>query len=121
MVTIPGFTHPVADFYLEDALEVTGFQIGRSSKWARKGAAGSCQLGDQSAYSGATARSLALADEEVINYDLIEALVAHILGRCSNAGAILIFLPGAPEISRLVRALQVRLLIWDSLMWSALC
>ena len=32
IVNIPGFTHPVEDFYLEDVLEQTGFQIGRGSK-----------------------------------------------------------------------------------------
>ena len=32
VVSIPGFTHPVQDLYLEDVLEQTGFQIGRGSK-----------------------------------------------------------------------------------------
>ena len=32
VLTIPGFTHPVTDYYLEDALELTGFTIGRGSK-----------------------------------------------------------------------------------------
>lgn len=32
IVSIAGFTHPVQDLYLEDVLEQTGFQIGRTSK-----------------------------------------------------------------------------------------
>ena len=32
LVTIPGFTHPVQDLFLEDVLERTGFTIGRGSK-----------------------------------------------------------------------------------------
>ena len=32
IVSIAGFTHPVQDLYLEDILERTGFQIGRTSK-----------------------------------------------------------------------------------------
>ena len=34
VITIPGFTHPVRDLFLEDALEQTGFVVGRGSKWA---------------------------------------------------------------------------------------
>jgi hypothetical protein len=34
VLTIPGFTHPVRDLFLEDALEQTGFVVGRGSKWA---------------------------------------------------------------------------------------
>lgn len=33
-MTIPGFTHPVRDLFLEDALELTGFQVGHGSRWA---------------------------------------------------------------------------------------
>ena len=62
-------------------------------------------------YSAATLRSLAVIDEELINYELLEALVAHLITRDpapgQTANAMLIFLPGAPEISRLVRILQV--------------
>lgn len=32
MLTIPGFTHPVRDFHLEDVLELTGFKISRGSR-----------------------------------------------------------------------------------------
>ena len=32
MLAIPGRTFPVRDLYLEDALELTGFAIGRSSR-----------------------------------------------------------------------------------------
>ena len=35
-MTIPGFTHPVRPFWIEDALEQTGYQVGKDSKWAKK-------------------------------------------------------------------------------------
>ena len=61
-------------------------------------------------YSQVTQRSLQTVDESLINYELLEALVCHIVSSqqatSSDANAILIFMPGAPEISRLVRALQ---------------
>mmetsp|Transcript_21181 Transcript_21181/g.58791 ORF Transcript_21181/g.58791 Transcript_21181/m.58791 type:complete len:1160 (+) Transcript_21181:1213-4692(+) len=72
------------------------------------------QLSDQ------TLRSLANVEEACVNYDLVCAIVAYILelehregpgaltgGKVSGGGpgCILIFLPGAPEISRLQRTL----------------
>ena len=35
-LTIPGFTHPVRDLFLEDVLEATGFAVGRGSRWAKR-------------------------------------------------------------------------------------
>ncbi|KAK9846310.1 hypothetical protein WJX81_001334 [Elliptochloris bilobata] len=79
-------------------------------------------------YGEATRRSLAVVDEAVLNFELLEALVAHIVAAeaargpdallqgwesgstepppSGDAGAILVFLPGAPEIGRAVRALS---------------
>ncbi|BFI42914.1 ATP-dependent RNA helicase DHX57 [Marchantia polymorpha subsp. ruderalis] len=36
IVSIPGFTYPVQELYLEDALDLTGFKIGRNSRYAMK-------------------------------------------------------------------------------------
>lgn len=35
-LTIPGFTYPVREFYLEDILEMTGHTVARTSRFARK-------------------------------------------------------------------------------------
>ncbi|GAQ91802.1 ATP-dependent RNA helicase A [Klebsormidium nitens] len=40
VVSIPGFTHPVRELYLEDVLEMTGEVIGARSRYAKKKAAG---------------------------------------------------------------------------------
>lgn len=32
LLTIPGFTHPVKDLYLEDALQMTGYKVGAGSR-----------------------------------------------------------------------------------------
>lgn len=93
VLTIPGFTHPVTDFFLEDALEATGMVIGRTSKWAKKSAQGKGEsakgslddaaaelLGSDRAaakYSPQTLESLRNVDEALLNYDLIEAMVVH--------------------------------------------
>ena len=35
-VFIQGFTHPVREYFLEDVLEMTGFLVGKASRWAKK-------------------------------------------------------------------------------------
>ncbi|GIL84569.1 hypothetical protein Vretifemale_13233, partial [Volvox reticuliferus] len=144
MMTIPGFTYPVREFYLEDAFELTGHVVGQSSKYARRGGGGGGK-GQRSgkgeaapslpalsqalpSYSQSTLRSLENVDESQVNYDLLVDLVAHIIerhkqdgaaaflsdwpqafssgrGDVSGGGAILVFLPGAPEISKMQRML----------------
>ena len=134
VISIPGFTHPVRDLFLEDALEATGTTISRGSRYAKKHAGKEAKgkyTDAASPYSDLTLRSLAAVDESIINYDLVVALVAHILSleatqgpgallqgwdgngaplakptATSPTGAILIFMPGAPEISRAVRAIE---------------
>lgn len=135
-------THACADLFLEDALESTGLLIGKSSKWAKRsgsgkqGKDGSAGSGDAAGgggggaaadqedgsgaggsglgqYSEQTRISLSNVDESLVNTDLIEALVAHLIssrgqqqqqqaggggkrrgGGDDDANAILIFAPG---------------------------
>lgn len=84
--------------------------------------------GSLPSYTEATLRSLSVVDEDQINYDLLVDVVAEVIrrhrrdgaaafmtdwpqaytsgkGDMSGGGAILVFLPGAPEISRLQRLL----------------
>eukprot|EP00775_Hariotina_reticulata_P004412 gene4412-4665_t len=182
-LTIPGFTHPVRQLWLEDALQQTGIIIGKQSRYAKRQrpTANSWAAGDgaddkpeddideeetletaaggngagsdavpesggngaglgadapQGGYDDEVMRSLQLVDPALINYELIEALVCHVLevqqqsgpagllkgwrsapagaleaaaasaGGRGMMGAVLIFMPGAPEIDRLVRQLQ---------------
>ena len=113
IISIPGFTHPVQDFFLDDIFERTGYEIGKSSKWARKDAKSiDVDEPEKSEYSPSTIKSLSLVDETNINTELIEILVAHIIredikNKSGNSlGAILIFVPGAALINRLVKGLQ---------------
>ncbi len=84
-ITIPGFTYPVREFYLEDAFELTGHVIGRDNKYARRGGPRRGGKGQQQggegeeggggdlvlsgslpSYSEATLRSLAVVDEDQV-------------------------------------------------------
>ena len=40
VVTIPGFTHPVRDLFLEDVFELTGYRVGAKSRYAKRDAKG---------------------------------------------------------------------------------
>jgi ATP-dependent RNA helicase DHX57 len=132
VITIPGFTHPVQDLFLEDVLESTGFVVGKSSKWALKnnnnnsskdsghkessGAGGdnsnkksddTSSSSNDTHYSDQTRKSLANIDETLVNYELIEQLVAYILkNNTHQGGSLVIFAPGADEISKICRILS---------------
>jgi ATP-dependent RNA helicase DHX57 len=116
VISIPGFTHPVRDCFLEDVLELTGYQVGKTSKWAKKSVKGEDALVDRyraAGYSDTVARSMAVVDESAINVDLVEALVCSVLKQAAVDGsprkpnnAILIFVPGAYLITKLVKALS---------------
>lgn len=44
VVSIPGFTFPVQEYYLEDALDLTGYKVGRNSRYAMRKKASSSDL-----------------------------------------------------------------------------
>jgi ATP-dependent RNA helicase DHX57 len=101
-IEIPGFTHPVTDYYLEDILENTGH---RSSLKTPKKKSGDSDLAtwqrqyQQSGYSEATVKALEpYRNQESIDYELIVNTVRYITENDEKIdggmGAILIFLPG---------------------------
>lgn len=121
MINIPGFTFPVKELYLEDVLEITGFEIqgkkdqggggaGPAPKWHRHTQRGRAEergrndyedfiapylrdMENKGVYSRRTLSSLASNQCEEINYELIATLV-HKIHTTEGEGAILIFLPG---------------------------
>ena len=56
--------------------------------------------------------SLAIADESVINYELIAELLEHI-AQNEDDGAILVFMPGMMEITKTIEELQKKYLFQD--------
>eukprot|EP00667_Euglena_gracilis_P008061 EG_transcript_8154 len=133
VIDIPGRLHPITEYYLEDALDWTGYKIqklGKGGKGKGKGkgkgrgrgadeddaaAEGPSeeQLNDvqlqlaakEATYSDDVVKSLALWSEREIHVELIKQLVYrfHVEG---GAGAILIFLPGWGDIAKCHAALQ---------------
>ena len=128
-VDVPGFTYPVREFFLEDCVEATGFVVGKGSKLARKGAGRGEEVDLGPGYSERTRATMANIAEGAVNYAVLEATLAHVLGRlaaegedaflrgweeggaraqagdASLTGAVLVFLPGVEEIRRVARLL----------------
>ena len=103
-VSIPGFTHPVELRYLEDAVLATGyFPQGRfrSAQPRRRADA-------KPAGPARVAEALRWMQEDVIDFDLIEALLLHTVQQDGDgeAGAILVFLPGLGEIRKLEKRVR---------------
>eukprot|EP00392_Amoebophrya_sp_AT5.2_P011095 g11170.t1 len=133
---VPGRIFPVEEFFLEDVLEATNdvredvdesasfYNYDDNFQSAAGGATTSISGGSAQQATAATLAARGFSrktidaltwklDQFSINYSLIEALLVHIEQTASPAeqiqpheGAILIFLPGLPEISRLQNQLQ---------------
>ncbi|CEP19067.1 hypothetical protein [Parasitella parasitica] len=131
-IQIPGFTHPVEDFYLEDILEMTSYvshmPIAKSlSKTEEDKTANGNHLpkGEwaqwqipylEKGFTEHTVRTLArYRNQDKMDYDLVANTVKHIVDNETvrieggSEPAILIFMPGAMEIKRCVEALEEKL------------
>ncbi|CAG8979232.1 hypothetical protein HYALB_00011902 [Hymenoscyphus albidus] len=99
-VEISGRTYPVEDYYLDDVIRMTGFNIGRFGKHNED-----AETSGMDPDVAATIQSIGMR----INYDLITQTVKEIdadLTHLKQDGGILIFMPGLMEISRTLDALR---------------
>ncbi|KAI8145909.1 P-loop containing nucleoside triphosphate hydrolase protein [Fennellomyces sp. T-0311] len=120
-IEIPGFTHPVKDYYLEDIISMTSYvsrlPMPKQDKEEKGGqwAGWQLQLLDEG-YNEQTVQTMArYRNQDKIDYDLIAHVVKHIVengtARIDNGAqpAILVFMPGAMEIRRCIETLQTAL------------
>jgi hypothetical protein len=105
-ISIPGRSHPVREYRLEDALQHTGFEIPENSDYAKKNVAGKRDGITKKElrrlypnYRSSVIKSLEIVDESVINYELLAQLLLYIV-ETEGDGAVLVFLPGIVEISK---------------------
>ncbi|TPX62526.1 hypothetical protein PhCBS80983_g00252 [Powellomyces hirtus] len=115
VLSIPGYTHPVTDFYLEDIVKNVDYRVdgGNSRRrapddeedashleWVR-------QCSSEGLDESAIATVASLQKAGLINYSLIAAVVRHICTSTSaEDGAILVFMPGVLEIQRCIDLLR---------------
>lgn len=125
-INIPGFTYPVEEFYLEDVIERTGFVFDESNQQRRGGKFNRGmrrqskedreysdfiepyvrQLEHERKYSRNTCVQLRNPQSEQTNLDLIFELIRYICKKEKDTGAILVFLTGYMEISKLYTLLE---------------
>lgn len=117
MIHIPGFTFPVKELFLEDVLETTGYVTSSQYSLRRRGK----QLekkdpfidlfeevdidSEYRKYSAGTKKSLDAWDGSQLDLGLVEAIIVYIC-RHEGDGAILVFLTGWDEISKLHEKLR---------------
>ena len=102
---IPGFTHPVKNYSLDDILEMIDYippkkkGMKRVASTASTKSKASSQDGDED--EDVIADRIARMDQNVIDYNLLALLLKYIIQQKKDEkddGSILVFLPGAPEI-----------------------
>lgn len=109
VVSIPGRAHPVTEYRLEDVLQVTGYEVDPNSDYALKNMESRPPKFSKSRlrqmytpkYAKTVIDSLAIVDEDVINYELLAELLEYITQN-NEDGAILVFMPGMGEITKAV-------------------
>lgn len=163
VVQVPGRTFPVSNYFLEDLFDATGHIVEEGSLHAirdghrsndkatlwvtTRGGEKRRETVDMSSsvlnpdslseeyagYSLSTRLSMERVNETVINYDLIEDVLEHLLvypernqtvkppeGAPTTAGAVLVFLPGLGEIKSLADRISANRKLADSSLFSVI-
>ncbi|KAF7302730.1 Dead deah box [Mycena chlorophos] len=111
LLTIPGFTHPVQDIYLEDIVPLIQYRPS-ATRFSRKESADVLKaFREQQKAQGLDDATISaiqtISRSERLDYKLIAEVVRHIITTPSNKrGGILIFLPGVPEIRQCMDAMR---------------
>jgi len=123
---IPGFTYPVTEHYLEDILQVTEYQPNPGTEYFKKAprrkdnldastrpvSSKDGNIPDEESFHVAlrgkgygenVVRALRNLEQGLINYELMSLLISHICDSM-GPGAILVFMPGLAEITKLYEA-----------------
>lgn len=130
-IHIPGLTYPVAELFLEDVLEKTRYLIkseadnfqGNSRRRMRQQDSKRDPLTDlfedvdigshYKGYSMTTRQSLEAWSGSLLDLGLVEASIEYIC-RCEGEGAILVFLSGWDEISKLLDKIKANNFLGDA-------
>ena len=111
-IHIPGFTHPVQDYSLEDVLTLTGYIPPRNPKSHNHVKRDYVHNDEDDPISAPVSCAVPLIErlkrmnENEIDYKLISLLIKTLLETKEDDGSILVFLPGAGEIDKAERSIQ---------------
>ncbi|KAH9964169.1 P-loop containing nucleoside triphosphate hydrolase protein [Russula dissimulans] len=110
LLSIPGFTHPVTDMFLEDFIDMISYRP--SANTGRKKQDGEDSRVNREEYlsAGLDERSAtaiqAISRSDRVDNALITATINHIINKAEDRGGILVFLPGVQEIRQCIDSLQ---------------
>ncbi|KAJ3402528.1 ATPdependent RNA helicase [Chytriomyces hyalinus] len=109
VLNIPGFTHPVQDVYLDEALRLTNY-VPEAYKYRPSQDANEPESTPATSNSlNSKAASWVLRKESPnnpVDYSLISAIIRYVCETADNEGAVLVFLQGAMEIKRCIDTIQ---------------
>ncbi|GLB35802.1 putative helicase associated domain (HA2) Add an annotation [Lyophyllum shimeji] len=110
LMTIPGFTHPVTDKYLEDLIPLIKYHPPTPKSGPKQSEEALRAFRDEYRSMGLDDASIttihAITRSDRIDFQLIAALVDHIVSTAEKRGGILIFLPGVQEIRQCIDAMH---------------
>ncbi|KAK7058527.1 putative ATP-dependent RNA helicase ucp12 [Paramarasmius palmivorus] len=106
LLTIPGFTHPVTDLYLEDFMSQIQYQPPTVRGKQDKAEAEKATYKEQGLDEQTIMSIMNVNRADRIDYQLIAALVKHLVTSDRQRGGVLIFLPGVQEIRQCMEALK---------------
>ncbi|KIM88927.1 hypothetical protein PILCRDRAFT_813926 [Piloderma croceum F 1598] len=109
LLTIPGFTHPVTDKYLEDIIPSIPYRP-PTDRRRKEESVEDQQVSRDYVLKGLDDQAIqalrALSRSNRIDFQLVAAVVGHVIGTANKPGGILIFLPGVQEIRQCIEALR---------------
>ncbi|KAI8622119.1 P-loop containing nucleoside triphosphate hydrolase protein [Chytriomyces sp. MP71] len=109
VLNIPGFTHPVQDIYLNEALRLIKYiPDAYRNRPAQDAVTESTEPGN----IATKAANWILRKESASNpvdYSLISAIISYICETADNDGSVLVFLQGAAEIKRCIDTIQAEI------------
>ncbi|TCD63345.1 hypothetical protein EIP91_005646 [Steccherinum ochraceum] len=110
LLTIPGFTHPVKDIYLEMTLPSITYRPSNVKGLKKMTEEEKYKLHHEYSAEGLDdecKRAIqTISRSDRIDYELVAAIVRHIVSSADKPAGILIFLPGVQEIRQCLEALR---------------
>ncbi|KAI0059514.1 P-loop containing nucleoside triphosphate hydrolase protein [Artomyces pyxidatus] len=104
LLSIPGFTHPVTDKYLEEFIPSLDYKPPAARQGKKR------DDDEKDDYDGLDQRTAgavkALMRADRIDFQLVAATVNHIISTADKRGGILVFLPGVQEIRQCLDLLR---------------
>ncbi|KAF8481792.1 P-loop containing nucleoside triphosphate hydrolase protein [Russula ochroleuca] len=110
LLSIPGFTYPVTDMFLEDFINLLDYRPSANRGGKKQDDEDLPANREEYLNLGLDERSAtavqAINRSDRVDYALITATINHIISKAESKGGILVFLPGVQEIRQCIDSLQ---------------